>query len=486
MSLKHMQDSKKDFEKLEALKQGLHIAIDEAVVDINAPWKGALFERKEFAEGLTAIVANELGPTVLALNGCWGCGKTFFLKRWCQQLENEGWHALYFNAWQDDFIQDPLLAIIGQLHRYLESDKCLSIRSGKKLDKAGTIVKNSLAGIVEQITNIDINDLLSVTKYSLCQNVEEYQALLKKRTELIDRLSSLAKFLREQELGKPLVFIVDELDRCRPNFAIETLERIKHIMCVPNVIFVLGIDRAQLGISIRSVYGDTFDVDNYLHRIVDIEFNLPTPEPGDYLRELFVKTRLHDYFVQWSMTYGTPKVPVSDIQQIWRVLFKIHNLSLREIEAASKMLIVCIKLSGARDVYPELTAIMILLRLKQRKLYEDLVLGNMVAKAIVDYLIPDVLAASHDSYEDYVRKVVVYIVYTCFGTQDGNFQYQQLNQFLQSGQSGANDITLPNCIGINISNEYQGWLQTFIEFEHTHPCNRDWVNRVAKRLENFS
>ena len=303
---------------------------------------------------------------------------------------------------------------------------------------------------------------------------------------MIDRLSSLANFLAQKESGKPLVFIVDELDRCRPNFAIETLERIKHIICVPNIVFVLGIDRKQLGSSIKSVYGDSIDVDNYLHRIVDIEFNLPTPEPVDYLKALFVKTGLHAYFTQWAMTYGTSQVPISDIQQIWRVLFKIHNLSLREIEAALKMLIVCIKLSEERDVYPELTAIMILLRLKQRQLYDDFVLGNMIAKAVVDYLIPDVSFASHDSYEDYVRKVVVYIVYACFGTQKGNFQYQQLNQLLQSGQSVANDITLPNCIGINISNEYQGWLQTFIEFEHTHSCNRDWVNRVAKRLENFS
>jgi len=77
-------------------------------------------------------------------------------------------------------------------------------------------------------------------------------------------------------------------------------------------------------------------------------------------------------------------------------------------------------------------------------------------------------------------------VYASFEDEMGNFQYQQLNQLLLSGQSVANNPAMPNCIGINLTNEYQEWLRAFIEFERTNPCNRECVARVARRLENFS
>ena len=71
-----------------------------------------------------------------------------------------------------------------------------------------------------------------------------------------------------------MVFIIDELDRCRPTFAIELLERVKHIFDVPNLVFAFGINRDELCSSLQSIYGN-IDADVYLRRFFDMEFTLP-------------------------------------------------------------------------------------------------------------------------------------------------------------------------------------------------------------------
>ena len=71
--------------------------------------------RHQVAESLTNLISNETGPLVIGLDGHWGTGKTFLLTRWQKDLEKKGFNAIYFNAWEDDFCDDPLVAIIGQL-----------------------------------------------------------------------------------------------------------------------------------------------------------------------------------------------------------------------------------------------------------------------------------------------------------------------------------------------------------------------------------
>jgi predicted KAP-like P-loop ATPase len=73
-----------------------------------------------------------------------------------------------------------------------------------------------------------------------------------------------------------LIIFIDELDRCRPLYAIECLERIKHIFGIKRLIFVLSIDKKNLAKSIQSQYGN-IDTNNYLRRFIDLEFDLKNP-----------------------------------------------------------------------------------------------------------------------------------------------------------------------------------------------------------------
>ena len=55
--------------------------------------------------------------------------------------------------------------------------------------------------------------------------------------------------------SKKLVFLIDELDRCRPTYAVETIEKIKHLFSVPGIIWVLVMNKEQIESSIQKVYG---------------------------------------------------------------------------------------------------------------------------------------------------------------------------------------------------------------------------------------
>jgi hypothetical protein len=88
--------------------------------------------------------------------------------------------------------------------------------------------------------------------------------------------------------GKLLIF-VDELDRCRPDFATATLELIRHYMSVPNVIFIFTMDLAQLTQLVRLIYGFDTDAWGYLRRFFNISFRMPMPETSKYVENLLYK-----------------------------------------------------------------------------------------------------------------------------------------------------------------------------------------------------
>ena len=249
------------------------------------PWVDDKLGRKDSAERLADMLAGQDGPLTIGLNAPWGEGKTFFLKRFQKTYENRHGCAVYFNAWQDDFLDDPLLSLLCQLRidglpqeTFADSVKQAVL---PVLKHAGAALFKSF---VKNAAKIDIDAISTGELETRTEKlIDEYAAASTSRDELVKALDTLAKSVRDCS-GNPLVIIVDELDRCRPTFAIETLERIKHLFAVENIVFVLGVDRDQLGSSIRSVYGD-IDAQGYLQRFVDVEFVLPRNSLYGFLQD---------------------------------------------------------------------------------------------------------------------------------------------------------------------------------------------------------
>ena len=102
------------------VQKSITIKLNEPVVDSDNPWADDLLARQPIAIRLTNLVATQELPLTVSLHGQWGTGKTFMLMRWHRTLEHENYRAIYFNAWEDDFYDDPLVAIVGQLSKYFD------------------------------------------------------------------------------------------------------------------------------------------------------------------------------------------------------------------------------------------------------------------------------------------------------------------------------------------------------------------------------
>ena len=110
----------------------------------------------------------------------------------------------------------------------------------------------------------------------LKKEIDEYNETKRSITEFKEALTDYVVAKDSNDAAMPVVFFIDELDRCNPKYAVRVLERIKHLFNVPNVIFVLSIDKQQLSYAIQGYYGSSkIDSDNYLRRFIDIELTLP-------------------------------------------------------------------------------------------------------------------------------------------------------------------------------------------------------------------
>ena len=226
---------------------------------------------------------------VVALNGEWGSGKTTFIKMFMQKMKNEGGHPLYFNAWENDYVSDPLVALLAELKDLSpQSSKWNDViaNGGKIIASIATSAAKSLAkdklGIDPDAFDAGIDEVGKLLR----DDIEEFS---KQKTTFAEFRKALQNYIAENTTEDfPVVFFVDELDRCSPRFSVHVLERIKHLFDIPNVVFVLSVNKKQLEYAIQGYYGSTnIDASNYLRRFIDIEYSLPRPKGEDFCQYLY-------------------------------------------------------------------------------------------------------------------------------------------------------------------------------------------------------
>ena len=311
--------------------------IQSIEIEKDNPFANCKLGREKYAQLLKAIVSQYNDGCVMALKGKWGTGKTTFVKMWQQYMQDHGFKTIYLNAWENDFMEDPMIEFLGEL-------KELSSRNNKSFKKiisaAGKIAVATVGGLAKGFleSRIGCNTMNSISE-GIKDGVDETQNLLQKRIDeynnqkvgLVEFRKCLSNYIESQSNGKPVVFIVDELDRCNPHYAVKVLERIKHLFDIPNIFFVLSIDKQQLAHSICGFYGsDKIDATEYLKRFIDIEYELPEP---DY--DLFVQYVCEQYEIEnvgYSLLYSAFKNEYVNIQEFINDFTRAKNLSLRQIE----------------------------------------------------------------------------------------------------------------------------------------------------------
>ncbi|MDP5199908.1 P-loop NTPase fold protein [Flavobacterium sp. DG2-3] len=302
------------------------------------PFENCKLNRKKYADILTNIIESYTEGFVLAINNKWGSGKTTFVRMWEQELKNKSFQTLYFNAWENDFENNPLTALVGELKKLTKKDEepkfqdvlknaaILSKHIGPILVQAiaekyfdTSNLKDSIGKITEGIADIFEKD------------VDNY---IEKKNGIADFRKSLSEFIANSCNDRPLVFIIDELDRCRPNYAVLILEQIKHFFSVPNIVFILAIDKVQLGNAVCGVYGsEKIDSDEYLRRFIDIEYNIPEPSGADFSLYLYEYFEFSEFFTNANrVQYLELKNDETIFISIAKVLFANSSITLRKQE----------------------------------------------------------------------------------------------------------------------------------------------------------
>lgn len=394
--------------------------LEDLEIPDNNPFKNCELGRQHYANILENIVVNGGSGCVISLDGVWGTGKTTFVKMWQQQLKNKEFSTIYFNAWEHDYMSDPLVALIGELHKLSTNDK-LKVSFAKVVAEAGKIFSGMLPALGkaiakkymgEEATDV-IGDVLSETKNIFQQELDKY----KEECDSIETFRhSLADYAADLAPEKPLVFIVDELDRCNPTFAVKVLERIKHLFAIPHIVFVLAIDKEQLCNSICGFYGsDGINAAEYLRRFIDVEYYLPAPDYETFFDYIYNKLGFDDFFMKNTRGNGYDTRSYQHSLKYFPLkLLASKKLSLRQVE--KYMLHVRLALQTIPVNYepcPCLIAFLIYLRQYERPLYSDIQSRSMNIQQLVDNLeriIPVELYSPRDKYDTLTPLSTVFII----------------------------------------------------------------------------
>lgn len=364
---------------------GIRIQPREIDVPEDDPFKNDLLGRKEPAEVLTHLVGSIEGPCVLAVDAAWGAGKTTFLKIWSQYLRNQGFPVVEFNAWETDHSGDPFVALSSELTEGLQEykDEPLVQKIDETKKAAKEVFRRAVPGII-RVTTAGILDVSPLIEKELGQTLasyakarlSEYQEAQKSVNTFRNVLQDMAGTLSEAHVNRPLIVVIDELDRCRPSYAVELLEVAKHLFSVENIVFVLAVNRSELGHSIKALYGSGFDAEGYLRRFFDVDFRLPEPERDAFITAMLDAIQINDYFTR---TRDRCAASHAGTVRAWLLgFFDEPDLSLRRIaQAIHRLGLVFASLRSDRTSLALVTVVALIVRTIDSDLYYRFVRGEV-------------------------------------------------------------------------------------------------------------
>ncbi|OAN75119.1 hypothetical protein A8B78_16950 [Jannaschia sp. EhC01] len=241
-----------------------------------------VLERKATSKQLSELVERIEDPIVLALDDKWGSGKTFFLKRWvaAHTAENNGTATtIYFDAFENDYLTDPLVSIITAVSGRLPDAQAATVKKWKlvaaKLAKPALGIALSVATFGAKQHLDEIGDVIADAASGEAKDAaQDLWDIEKDRKEAAGDFRNLLSELT-QKSAAPIVIVVDELDRCRPDYALTVLEVIKHFFSVPKVHFILSINGKALENSVKARYGAEIDAESYLRKFINVSFSIP-------------------------------------------------------------------------------------------------------------------------------------------------------------------------------------------------------------------
>ena len=275
-----------------------------------------VLERNVFIANFIRLLASIEGHYSIALDGRWGSGKTFFVKQTdrvikayhnkqanqqlrdieifknlfsLKEIISHPMRTFYYDAWQHDNRQDALLSIIYEIAKNAPSINPKYRNRKTTKVKIYNGIMTAAKGIVNHISGVNIENVMNDTK--------EFLQEIQKQDELESLFNDFFTNLLPDDKTRLVIFI-DELDRCRPDYAVQLLERIKHYMNSNRITFAYALNYDQLQHTIKRYYGDDFEASMYLDKFFDLHIHLPTPNLFKR-REAFLIGPKNSIFDEW-------------------------------------------------------------------------------------------------------------------------------------------------------------------------------------------
>ena len=359
-------------------------------VSAEDPYEHDQLNRRETGEILTRLVSNIEGPCVIALDAGWGAGKTTFLRMWTESVRNE-FPVVMFNAWETDFSGNPFLSLSEELLETLQSmgsEDVDKLRSAAKevIRRSFSNLPSVSAALLELIPGGGAikagSDVVKAINESLSEDgLSQYGERKKAIREFKEILKQSAAKLSELHEGQPLLIVIDELDRCRPSYAVELLETAKHLFDIDGITFVLALNRPEMEHSVRAIYGTGFDSERYLRRFFDIDFRLPDADRKAFVEEQLRNSNIIPYL-------GEIRDEVKQVVHGWLTEFSNSPLfDLRTVQQSLRRLGVVLAVAKIGNVgFLEEAVFAVILRAVNHDMYRRLRIGNATDKEIFNAL----------------------------------------------------------------------------------------------------
>lgn len=223
-----------------------------------------------------------------AINGSWGCGKSFLLNlleaklRVMQSEESadESYFIVRYDCWKNNYYTEPVVGMLSELMDVLnERDRFLGTGEAAEFIRSAKV---QLGKMIQEYSGKILENKLGfnpISFYQECKNISKQNEgdcyKFDDHYSVRKSMESIRKQLEKIAENKTIVFIVDELDRCLPDYAIKILENFHHLFSgIGNVVIILALDKNELAHIVQCAYGNGVDTDGYLRKIIDFYVQL--------------------------------------------------------------------------------------------------------------------------------------------------------------------------------------------------------------------
>ncbi len=316
-------------------------------------WEGDWLGYSEVGDTFTALIKSIADTKVISIEAGYGQGKTFFRERWAKQLQAEGEVVIEIDAHMSDHSGDPVLTFVGALVEALpESETSTGRKLVEKSRKYGGLAARALLRVALRQGAEELIDAATAEAVEAMEQSDK--ALQEAAKDFGDGLSKAAgdlvvsqigaERIRTQEIpaqlsavrdaltnGKPnprVVILVDELDRCHPDYAIAFLEAMKLVFSHEGFVFCLFVDDAYLNGLAEHRFGKRETGERYLDKFVNIRLKLPQTKKA-------LSSAAEDLFN--TLPEGTPfgegeEFTISRAARLAGELAPLSGLTMRQIE----------------------------------------------------------------------------------------------------------------------------------------------------------